>query len=260
MTPDAHRPTATGVHSGSEDGTPPDVLLAEPDQELARKLVARFSNAGVRTVVCHDGAEALLQAGARQPHVILLGAPLPVVDAVQVTRLIARLHPVPVIVGAGPDGAEEATAALAVGAVAFVARPYRAEEIVPLLLSRLSDDDNPTFLAVGDIELDAVGFHVYVGGRPLQLPVREFLLLRYLMERPNRVITRRELTEALWGTEKLDSNTLTVHVKRVRKKLQEVGGSCCTIDAIRGIGYRLECSSAGPAGSRPASVQPAPTG
>ncbi len=96
-------------------------------------------------------------------------------------------------------------------------------------------------LVAGDIELDVEGFHVYVRGRSLTLPVREFLLLRYLVERPNKVVSRGELTKALWGAEKLDSNTLTVHVRRVRNKLRDEAGSRCTIDAIRGMGYRLEC-------------------
>ncbi|MBZ9645008.1 response regulator transcription factor [Streptomyces sp. PSKA30] len=245
MTPEAHPPgTAAGGPGGPDDGKNPDLLLAEPDEELAAKALARFAGAGIRTLVCHDGAEALLQAGARRPRAILLGAPLPVVDAARVTELIARFHPVPVLVGAGPDGAAEATAAVAAGAIAFVARPYRIEEIAPLLMSGRDDGDGSTRpLVVGDIELDPAGFHVYVRGRSLQLPVREFLLLRYFMERPNRVISRRELTRALWGVDSLDSNTLTVHIRRVRNKLRDDGESCCTLDAIRGLGYRLECDS-----------------
>ncbi|MEV0171139.1 response regulator transcription factor [Streptomyces sp. NPDC050803] len=233
MTPEAH--------SGSDgDGPAPDLLLAEPDPELAERVLARFTAAGVRTLVCHDGAEALLQVGARRPKAVLLAAPLPVVGAATVTELIARLHPVPVIVGAGAEGAAEATAALSAGAVAFVARPYRAEEILPLLTGRGPALDADRRLVVGDIELDVEGFHVYVRGRSLTLPVREFLLLRYLMERPNKVVSRGELTKALWGAEKLDSNTLTVHVRRIRNKLRDEAGSRCTIDAIRGMGYRLE--------------------
>nr|WP_237330863.1 response regulator transcription factor [Streptomyces sp. BA2] len=232
-------------------------MLAEPDEELAAEALARFENAGVRTVVCHDGAEALMQVGTLHPRAVLLGAPLPVVNAARVTELIARLHPVPVLVGAGPEGAEEATAAVAAGAIAFVARPYRAEEIVPLLKSdRGGGDDSARPLVVGDIELDPAGFHVYVRGRSLQLPVREFMLLRYLMEHANRVVSRAELTQSLWGTDHLDSNTLTVHVRRVRHKLMDEGGSCCTIDAIRGMGYRLECRAAG---STAASSRPMPT-
>ncbi|MFD4582317.1 winged-helix domain-containing protein [Streptomyces sp. NPDC058434] len=245
MTPDAHGPPATAPHGGSgsqEGGKALDLLLAEPEEDLARKAVSRFGAAGVTTLVCRDGAEALLQVGARHPRAVLLGAPLPVVGAAQVTELIAKLHPVPVLVGAGPDGVAEATAAVAAGAVAFVARPYRAEEILPMLTAgRAVGDGSAELLVVGDIELDPAGFHVYVRGRSLQLPVREFMLLRYLMERAGRVVSRREIVLALWGAERLDSNTLTVHIRRVRSRLREVPGSCCTIDAIRGMGYRLEC-------------------
>ncbi|KOV49795.1 response regulator [Streptomyces sp. AS58] len=220
------------------------MLLAEPDEDLATRAMDRFSDAGIHTLVCHDGAEALLQTGARRPRAVLLGAPLPVVDAARVTELIARFHPVPVLVGAGPEGASEATEAVAAGAIAFVARPYRIEEIAPLLMpGRHTGDGSARPLVVGDIELDPAGFHVYVRGRSLQLPVREFLLLRYFMERPNRVISRRELTRALWGVDSLDSNTLTVHIRRVRNKLRDEGDSCCTLDAIRGMGYRLDCDA-----------------
>ncbi|WP_279617132.1 winged helix-turn-helix domain-containing protein [Streptomyces regalis] len=111
----------------------------------------------------------------------------------------------------------------------------------------------------GDIELDIAGFHVYVRGRSIQLPVREFLLLRYLMERPNKVISRSELTQALWGTDTLDSNTLTVHVRRVRNKLRDEAGSRCTIDAIRGMGYRLECGREDGVPAQILSTRPAQT-
>ncbi|WP_308010971.1 response regulator transcription factor [Streptomyces sp. AC495_CC817] len=260
MTPEAQPPPATAFSGpgGPDDGTTPDLLLAEPDEKLAAKAMARFEDAGVRTLVCHDGAEALLQAGARHPRAVLLGAPLPVVDAARVTELIARFHPAPVLVGAGPDGAAEATAAVAAGAIAFVARPYRIEEITPLLRSGWDENDDAAGpLIVGDIELDPAGFHVYVRGRSLQLPVREFLLLRYFMERPNKLISRSELIQALWGTDSLESNTLTVHVRRVRNKLRDEGQSCCTIDAIRGMGYRLECGSScvQGTGSEPSTTQ-----
>ncbi|ESU50779.1 response regulator transcription factor [Streptomyces filamentosus] len=263
MTPDARRPPETAARvspDGPDDSRTPALLMAEPDEELAEQAMARFSAAGVSVIACHDGAEALLQVGAQHPGAVLLGAPLPVVNAADVTRLINRLSPVPVIVGAGPDGTEEATAALAAGAVAFVARPYRIEEILPLLTAGLTPDHKAaSTLVVGDIELDPIGFHVYVRGRSLQLPVREFMLLRYLMENVNRLVSRPELTQVLWGTKSLDSNTLTVHVRRVRQRLREGAGSCCTIDAIRGMGYRLECRSADAmrpplSSSRPAST------
>ncbi|MBZ3908369.1 response regulator transcription factor [Streptomyces scabiei] len=260
--PDAPQPPGRAPHresAGDGEGRQPGLVLAEPDEKLAARALSRFQRAGVHVVVCHDGAEALLQTGAQHPDAVLLAAPLPVIDAAAVAGLIARLHPVPVMVAAGPDGTEEATAALAAGAVAFVARPYRIEEILPLLTAQIAPAADPHGpLVVGDIQLDPVSFHVHVRGRQLDLPVREFLLLRYLMEHESRVISRRELTQALWGADALESNTLTVHVRRVRNKLRDTAGSCCTIDAIRGMGYRLECTTAAPTPAA-ASAHPAPT-
>nr|WP_240929731.1 response regulator transcription factor [Streptomyces coryli] len=235
--------------------------MAEPDEAVAARVMARFERAGVRTIVCLDGAEALLQAGYHHPRIVLLGAPLPVVDAARVTELIARLHPVPVIVGAGTDGASEATAALSAGAVAFVTRPYRIEEILPLLIpARKEAAPAPEHLVVGDIELDLAGFHVFVSGRQLQLPVRELMLLRYLMEHAGRVVTRLELTKAIWGVDHLESNSLTVHIRRIRRKVQEEGGSTCTIDAIRGVGYRLDCRRQNTMPTQRRNVRPVATG
>lgn len=95
MTPDAPRPprpAAPRGGGGRAHTNGPGLLLAEPDLVLAGRAVARFEGAGVFVTVCHDGAEALIQAGARRPAAILLAAPLPAVGAAQVTELIARLH------------------------------------------------------------------------------------------------------------------------------------------------------------------------
>lgn len=107
MTPDARRSPETSARvspDGPDDSRTPALLMAEPDEELAEAAMARFSAAGVSVIACHDGAEALLQVGAQHPAAVLLGAPLPVVNAADVTRLINQLSPVPVIVGAGRDG------------------------------------------------------------------------------------------------------------------------------------------------------------
>lgn len=93
-------------------------------------------------------------------------------------------------------------------------------------------------MKVGDIELDPAGLHVYVRGQMLKLPLREFQLLRYLMQNTNRVVSRQQILHELWGDEHSDTNTLSVHIKRLREKLRVVEGNCCTIDTVRGLGYR----------------------
>jgi DNA-binding response OmpR family regulator len=217
----------------------PAILLAEADEAVADQVTDGLIRAGIEVIGCRDGAEVLLQAGLVHPALVLLGTPLPVVDAARVTELLGRLNPVPVVVGVGPQLAEEAAAALTAGAVALVARPYRLGEILPLLPRGTSEA--AARLKVGDIELDPAGLHVYVRGQVLRLPLREFELLRYLMQNTNRVVSRQQILRELWGGEHTDTNTLTVHIKRLRERIRAVEGSCCTIDTVRGLGYRLEC-------------------
>ncbi|GGV28752.1 putative response regulator [Streptomyces longisporoflavus] len=220
----------------------PALLLAEADEAVAIEVIAGLAAEGIKVTECRDGAEALLRAGLERPSMVLLGAPLPVVDAAAVTELLSRFCPSTVVVGVGGHVAEEAVAALDAGAVAAVARPYRLAEILPLLWRVPVPAEGPgERLVVGDIELDEAGMHVHVHGRQLHLPLREFQLLSYLMRHARQVVRRQQILRDLWGGELADTNTLTVHIKRLREKLATGPGSCCTIDTVRGLGYRLEC-------------------
>lgn len=248
------RPQAAGARQAagaSPDGASPatqgpTLLLAETDQALAADVTARLQKAGVTTQVCNDGAEALLHAGLTAAPVILLGVPLPAIAADTATRLLTAASPATVLIGVGPDIGEEATAALNAGAAAIVARPYRTRELLPFLgLHPTAPTRPPGSLVVGDIELDAAAHMVLVRGQPLRLPAREFLLLRCLMRHANRVVPHEELLREVWGQKETASNSLTVHIRRVRSRLSEGAGSCCTIDTVRGIGYQLVCLKAG---------------
>ena len=115
----------------------PTILMAEADDSVADQVTDGLIRAGMEVIGCRDGAELLLQAGLVHPALVLLGTPLPVVDAARVTELLGRLSPVPVVVGVGPQLADEAAAALSAGAatVIGVGRPARdaASEIAELL-------------------------------------------------------------------------------------------------------------------------------
>jgi DNA-binding response OmpR family regulator len=152
------------------------------------------------------------------------------------------VHPLPVIVVVEAEGAAEALGALAAGAVALVARPYRIVEIMPLLRQHLSPipDRNTERIAFGGLQLDLAGMHAYAGGLPVSLTLREFALLHYLVERPNRVVPREQILREVWGDESAGNNNLTVHVKRIREKLAAAKAGDCVIGTVRGKGYRLE--------------------
>jgi len=159
-----------------------------------------------------------------------------------VVKALHEALPTRILLGAGPDDAHSALAALAAGAAAVVARPYRTAELMPYLDGVKAEhaDDDEVLLRVGPIELDAATYEVRVDGQHLALPLREFELLRYLMRRADRVVTREDIARDVWNrAEPIATNTINVHVKRLRKRLGEGHARTQLIRTVRGVGFRL---------------------
>ena len=219
-------------------------MVADSDEESAQKLAMALLEHGVQVTVCPDGPEALLQAGLVQPDVLLLSASLPVVDGATVVAVLRRHRTTPVIVGISDTDAAAAAQALAAGATACVHKPYRVTEILPLLQATRPDPPvaAPAVLRCGALELDDVAHEVRYDCTPVDLPLREFELLRYLMRHRRRAISQRELLDRVWGVGySRDPSTLAVHVNRIRNRLGEVGAPSDLIQTLRGVGYRLRC-------------------
>lgn len=222
-------------------GTDPVVLLADADEHLRGLLTTQLVQYQVSVVPCADGAMALLEAGLRRPDVLLVSARLPTVDGTTVLRLVRRRLPTPVVLGIGPQDTELAGPALAAGASACVARPYRPREVARLLslVDRdVGDQGGP--LVCGPLTLHPGTHEVHLNGRLVpRLPLREFRLLQLLMQQPGQVITRERIGAALWGSQTHRSNTVTVHVRRLRERLGDSSHHPRVIQTVRGVGYRL---------------------
>jgi DNA-binding response OmpR family regulator len=206
-------------------------------------MVLELMRYGIDIHICSDGAEALLETGRVSPDAILAAADLPLVSGAQLVEVLRRRHQVPVLVGVGPLDASPAVAALAAGATACVARPYRMHEVIPLLRARFpqaSIADMPTLLEAGLIKLDADSHEVRLGNTLVELPPREFELLRYLMTHADRVVTHAQIRDHVWGIGSSDgSNTLVVHIRRLRMRLGDDPQEPQILQTVRGIGYRL---------------------
>ncbi|MEU6431514.1 response regulator transcription factor [Microbispora sp. NPDC046973] len=220
--------------------TAPMLLVADPDAGLVRQLSAAMQAEGVDVTGVPDGAQALLQAGALRPDAVLICASLPIVGPVDFVRAVRLMRTVPVLLGIdfGSDAAQ-ALQALEAGATACVARPYRVPELLPLVKAAFRrQDGHRTVLTIGDVELDVTAYQVKVGGRVVHLPLREFELLHYLMRNADRTVTREQIMRNVWhSTDGMSTNTIAVHVKRLRARLGDVEDTM--IQTVRGVGYRL---------------------
>ncbi|MCF6476655.1 response regulator transcription factor [Nonomuraea sp. MG754425] len=216
--------------------TKPVLLIADPDDAVVDEVASALEREGVAVMGVPDGAQGLLQAGALQPDVVLVSATLPVIDAVEFVRAVRRSRSVPVLLGVGEGHAEQAVRALAAGAAACVARPYRVPELLPFI--QAASPESRKILAVGAVELDVHAYQVRVAGRAVHLPLREFELLQYLMRNADRTVTREQIMRNVWhAATSTSTNTIAVHVKRLRARLGDQDDRL--IQTVRGVGYRL---------------------
>lgn len=212
------------------------VVIVEPLESVGRAFVDQATVHGVFTTWCRDGAEALLALGAANPTALVLAAATPVIPAHTVVEVVRARWRYPVLIGVGPGDDESARRALQSGASGTVARPYDISEV----LARLEPDrcGESQILLAGPISLDLLRHEVRVDGHEVQLTSREMRLLAYLVGRQGQVSSQEEISRAVWGAP-TTTNTVAVHVNRIRTKLGDQTHHGPMIRTIRGVGYRL---------------------
>ncbi|MFE1170624.1 response regulator transcription factor [Nocardiopsis sp. NPDC058789] len=230
------------------------VLLVEPESEQSHQLVLSLSGHDVDITVCVDGAEALLRVGMVRPDTLLTNAAPPEVDLETLVRVTRRAMDIPILIGVGAGDSQRAMRALSAGATACVNRPYRIPELAALLRGSLPGSETapssapggPVALRSGDLELDALGHRLFVDGQPVNLALREFGIMDFLLRHSGRVVSREELWTEVWRKPLPPvNNTIAVHIRRLRHKLGDSEAQPRFIHTVRGIGYRLDTTSAG---------------
>ena len=219
--------------------TAPMLLVADPESALVHDLAAALEREGVEVMGVTDGAQALLQAGALRPDVVLVSASLPVIGAVEFIRAVrlTRGDPRPAGRGrgtrpAGRTGTRGRSHRMRGPAVPGARAPAPGAGRVHRRVGIRR------MLVVGKVELDVNAYQVKVDGRTVHLPLREFELLHYLMRNAHRTVTREQIMRHVWNsTDTTSTNTIAVHVKRLRARLGDNDDQL--IQTVRGVGYRL---------------------
>ena len=226
--------------------TKPALLLVEDDRALADLLMWHFDREGYEIVRTADGDEALLLAEERIPDLVILDWMIEGVSGIEVCRRLRRrpatAH-VPIIMLTARGEETDRIRGLETGADDYVTKPFSPRELlarVGAVLRRIRPALAGELLTYGDIELDSEAHRVRRAGRPVQLGPTEFRLLRHLMENPGRVFSRERLLDAIWPRDRdIDVRTVDVHVRRLRKALNE-GGRKDLVRTVRSAGYSLD--------------------
>jgi DNA-binding response OmpR family regulator len=217
-------------------------MIVDPALDAGGSLVTELERQNVEVTVVADAAEALVLVGMLRPDAVVLAADPGELSSGSFVRALARHTKVPTVVGVASGEGGQADAALAAGASAAIARPYRLPELILMLRSFRPEAvgmPEPT-LVCGALRLDPSTLDVRLHDRPVRLPLREYQVLRFFMIHVDRVVTRDQIYDAVWGGPGGDaSNTLTVHINRLRKRLGDDHGDPQIILTVRGLGYRF---------------------
>jgi DNA-binding response OmpR family regulator len=222
-----------------------NVLVVDDDLTVAGVVVGYLERAGHRALHVADGRKALEAISAELPDLVLLDLMLPEIDGLEVCRRVRVEHPdLPIIMLTALGEADERIAGLEVGADDYVTKPFSPRELIlriESVLRRSRDAPAPQrVLTAGSVTLDTAGRFATRGSEALALTTREFDLLAFLMAHPGRAFSRAELMQHVWGWTFGDQSTVTVHVRRLREKVEDDPTSPVLIKTVWGIGYRLE--------------------
>ncbi len=207
------------------------------------QVVARYlEHEGYRTLVAGEPRLALRLDAEERPDLVVLDLMLPGIDGLQVMAAMRQRRPVPVILLTARGEEADRIRGLRLGADDYVVKPFSPQELlarIDAVLRRAGRDDEPQLLAFGDVEIDVRGRTCTRGGEPVELAQKEFDLIAHLARHPGRAFSRAELMEAVWRYSATDTSTVTVHVRRVRQKLEQDPLEPRHLQTVWGVGYRL---------------------
>ena len=222
------------------------VLVVEDESNLREPLVYLLEKEGYQVIEADNGNDAVDSFRKNSPDLILLDLMLPGMSGNEVCRTIRLESQVPIIMITAKDTEIDKVVGLEIGADDYVTKPYSTRELLARMKAVLRRGSEVSIsevglLKAGPVVMDLDRHTVSVNGEPIQMPLKEFELLELLIENVNRVLTRGQIIDRVWGSNYFgDTKTLDVHVKRVRSKIEEDPSRPRHLITVRGLGYKFE--------------------
>ena len=221
------------------------ILIVDDDLNICELLRLYLEKDGFETVFANDGEQAVFYAQKYSPDLILLDIMLPTLDGWQVCRQIRKTMETPIIMLTAKGETFDKILGLELGADDYVTKPFDTKEViarVKAVLRRSSDNDKGVSQEVkyDKLKINLTNYELEVDGQRIDTPPKELELIYHLASNPNRVYTRDQLLDEVWGFDYYgDSRTVDVHVKRLREKLENISTEW-SLKTVWGVGYKFE--------------------
>ncbi len=222
------------------------VLIVEDDRNIAELLQMYLEKEGYAVTIANDGGQGLSKFRAIKPDLVLLDVMMPVMDGWSVCKAIRSESQTPVIMLTAKGETDDKVTGLKLGADDYITKPFEMKEILARIeavlrrTSGASAEKKQRQLFFDKLVIDMDAFELLVNEKKVDIPPKEMELLFYLASSPNRVYTRNQLLDEVWGFDYFgDSRTVDVHVKRLREKLEGVSDRW-SLKTVWGVGYKFE--------------------
>ncbi len=224
------------------------ILVVDDDDNICELLRLYLEKEGYTVILAHDGEKAVDKFNSVKPDVMLLDIMLPGMDGWQVCREIRKKSNVPIIMITAKSETFDKVLGLELGADDYIVKPFEAKEVIARIKAvyrragQTVAEPETQEVRYDKLQVNMTRYELKVDGKVLDTPPKELELLFYLASNPNRVYTRDQLLDEVWGFEYYgDSRTIDVHIKRLREKLEGVSDKWA-LKTVWGVGYKFEAN------------------
>lgn len=227
------------------------ILIVEDDQSIAELQKDYLEMSGFEVMIAEDGAKGLQYLTEEEFNLALLDVMLPKMDGFEILKRVRDSVDIPILLVSARKDDIDKIRGLGLGADDYITKPFSPAELVARVHAHIakhqrwkkkySREEESTSLTIRGLEVQKDSHRVFVNGKEVAMAQKEFELLLFLMQNPNKVYDRETLFERLWGLDALgDASTVTVHVARIREKIEAVPSNPQYIETVWGAGYRFK--------------------
>ena len=223
----------------------PLVMVVDDDQDLAEMLSIVLTGAGIEVDLVNRGDQVMDLFNSHTPDLVLLDVMLPGIDGIEVCKIIRESSMVPIVMLTAKGDTQDVVLGLEAGADDYMVKPFKAQELVARINTRLRRSTKVGSLSIFDLVIDQLEHKVLKDGKEIALTRLEFDLLATLAKEPGRVFTREALLSEVWGYQHAaDTRLVNVHVQRLRSKIESDADNPEYVLTVRGVGYKAGAAKA----------------